>query len=112
MTDPKRSRRLNIVTFTKKDVTQRVADQLGLPRSQLTITVDTVFRVLREMLSEDLPRLRVEIRNFGVFEIKPTKAKPRARNPRTNEEVYVPARKKSHFKPGRPLQQVLKKPTD
>ena len=53
---------------------------------------------------------RIEIRNFGVFESKPTKAKPRARNPVTNEEIYVPAHKKTHFKPGRLIKEYLRKP--
>jgi len=45
-----------------------------------------------------------------VFESKPTKAKPRARNPRTNEEIYVPAHKKTLFKPGKILKSHLQKP--
>ena len=52
----------------------------------------------------------VELRNFGVLESKPTKAKPKARNPRTNEEIFVPAHKKTHFKPGKSLKAHLKKP--
>lgn len=100
------------ITYTKRDVTQRVADKLDVPVSQMKAPVDTVFEVLREIMSQNYPRLRVEIRNFGVFEVKPTKAKPRARNPRTNEEVYVPPRRKSHFKPGRLLRQVLRQPLD
>ena len=100
------------ITYTKKDVTQRVAEKMEVPVSQMKAPVDAVFEVLREIMSQDLPKLRVEIRNFGVFEIKPTKAKPRARNPRTNEEVYVPPRRKSHFKPGRKLRQVLRAPLD
>ncbi len=100
------------ITYTKRDVTQRVADKLDVPVSQMKAPVDTVFEVLREIMSQSHPRLRVEIRNFGVFEVKPTKAKPRARNPRTNEEVYVPPRRKSHFKPGRLLRQVLRQPLD
>ena len=98
------------ITFTKRDVTERVAEKLNVPVSQMRVPVDSVFEVLREIMSEDHPKLRVEIRNFGVFEVKPTKAKPRARNPRTNEEVYVPPRRKSHFKPGRLLRNVLRKP--
>ena len=106
------TRRKDTTTYTKKDVTQRVAEKLAVPVSRMKAPVDAVFEVLREIMSEDRPRLRVEIRNFGVFEVKPTKAKPRARNPRTNEEVYVPPRKKSHFKPGRLLKQVLREPLD
>ncbi len=104
--------KIQSITYTKRDVTQRVADKLDVPVSQMKAPVDTVFEVLREIMSQDYPRLRVEIRNFGVFEVKPTKAKPRARNPRTNEEVYVPPRRKSHFKPGRLLRQVLRQPLD
>ncbi len=104
--------KIQSITYTKRDVTQRVADKLDVPVSQMKVPVDTVFEVLREIMSQDHPRLRVEIRNFGVFEVKPTKAKPRARNPRTNEEVYVPPRRKSHFKPGRLLRQVLRQPLD
>jgi len=74
--------------------------------------VNAVFETLREIMSEDHRSLRIEIRNFGVFEVKPTKAKPRARNSRTNEEVYVPERRKSHFKPCRLLKDVLKQPLD
>ncbi|UCH09138.1 MAG: integration host factor subunit beta [Fidelibacterota bacterium] len=102
----------NAVTYTKKDVTQRVAEKLDLPVSQMKAPVDAVFEALREIMSQDHRALRVEIRNFGVFEVKPTKAKPRARNPRTNEEVYVPPRRKSHFKPGRLLRGVLREPLD
>ena len=100
------------ITYTKRDVTQRVSEKLGVPVSQMKAPVDAVFEVLREIMSQNNPLMRVEIRNFGVFEVKPTKAKPRARNPRTNEEVYVPPRRKSHFKPGRLLRQVLRKPLD
>ncbi|MBU0712997.1 HU family DNA-binding protein [bacterium] len=47
--------------------------------------------------------LRIEIRGFGVFEVKPTRAKPKARNPRTNEIVYVPPRSKIPFGRKRPI---------
>lgn len=100
------------ITFTKKDVTQRVAEKLDVPVSRMKEPVDAVFEVLREIMSQNHSLMRVEIRNFGVFEVKPTKAKPRARNPRTNEEVYVPPRRKSHFKPGRLLREVLREPLE
>ncbi|MCH8327681.1 MAG: integration host factor subunit beta [Candidatus Marinimicrobia bacterium] len=100
------------VTFTKKDVTQRVAEKLNVPVSKMKEPVDAVFEVLREIMSQNHSLMRVEIRNFGVFEVKPTKAKPRARNPRTNEEVYVPPRRKSHFKPGRLLRETLRVPLE
>ena len=101
---------MRVKTYTKKDVVKRTAQLMGKRIQNTDSIVDGVFQVLREMLCEDSDHLRVEIRNFGVFEIKPTKAKPKARNPRTNEEIYVPPRRKTHFKPGKLIKQSLKKP--
>ena len=97
-------------TYTKRDIVKRVAKQTSSSYEQTAPFVDEMFIVMREMMSKDYDNVRIEVRNFGVFEVKPTKAKPRARNPRTNEEVYVPAHKKSHFKPGKILKQTLKQP--
>ena len=96
-------------TYTKKDVIKNTAERLGYTYSESSRIVDGVFVTLREMLCEDKKNLRIEIRGFGVFEVKPTKAKPKARNPRTNEVVYVPPRKKTHFKPGIIIKTALKK---
>ena len=74
--------------------------------------VDAVFQALREFMSEASPEVRIEIRDFGVFEVKTTKAKPKARNPKTGEIVYVPPRRKTHFKPGKLLKEELKKPLE
>ncbi|MBT6871506.1 MAG: integration host factor subunit beta [Candidatus Marinimicrobia bacterium] len=73
----------------------------------MKLAVDSVLETMCGMLTEDQSNIRIELRNFGVFEVKPTKAKPRARNPRTNEEVYVPPRRKVHFKPGKIIREVL-----
>ncbi len=97
-------------TVTKKDVAKRVAKKLG---QKIYITeefVNAVFESLREILSEADPEIRIEIRDFGVFEVKETKPKPKARNPRTGEIIYVPARRKTHFKPGKLLKDILKQP--
>ncbi len=102
----------NAVTYTKRDLTRKVAEKLDVPVSQMAEPVNAVFDSVRELLSQDNLRIRVEIRNFGVLEVKPTKAKPQARNPKTNEVVYVPARKKTHFKPGKLLREKLKQPLD
>ncbi len=97
-------------TYTKRDIVKRVANQTNSSYDQASPYVNEIFSVIREMMSNSYDNIRIEVRNFGVFEVKPTKAKPRARNPRTNEEVFVPAHKKSHFKPGKILKQHLKQP--
>lgn len=97
-------------TVTKKEVAKRVAKMMG---QKIYITedfVNAVFQSLREILSEADPEIRIEIRDFGVFEVKETKPKPKARNPRTGQIIYVPARRKTHFKPGKLLKDILKEP--
>ena len=99
-------------TITKKDVTKRTAKLSGEKIYLIQKIVDGVFTSLREFMSEANPEVRIEIRDFGVFEVKTTKPKPKARNPKTGEIIYVPARRKTHFKAGKLLKDVLKKPLD
>jgi integration host factor subunit beta len=63
---------------------------------------------MRELVMTADPIVRIEIRDFGVFEVKKTKPKPKARNLKTGEFVYVPGRRKMHFKPGKILKNFLK----
>jgi nucleoid DNA-binding protein len=101
---------MNKKTFTKKDIVKRVARKTNSSLEQTVPYVEEIFTTLRELMCENEDYVRIEVRNFGVFEVKPTKAKPRARNPRTNVEVYVPAHKKTHFKPGKLLKAFLSRP--
>ena len=97
------------LTFTKKDIIRRTSEKLDLSRNDMKLVLDSVLETLCGMLTEKQSNIRIELRNFGVFEVKPTKAKPRARNPRTNQEVYVPPRRKIHFKSGKLIREVLQK---
>ena len=97
-------------TYTKKDIATHLAQRNGISVRVSKDLVDDFFNIVRDFLTEGHPYIRIEIRNFGVFESKPTKAKPRARNPKTNEEIYVPAHKKTRFKPGKILKAHLRKP--
>ena len=100
----------NLVTITKKDVAKRTAKLVG-ERIYLTEKiVDGVFTALRQFMAEADPEIRIQIRDFGVFEVKRTKPKPKARNPKSGEIIYVPARRKTHFKAGKLLKEVLKQP--
>lgn len=101
---------MKVRTFTKKDVAVEIANRLEATLVDSLIFTDELFLVLRDMLTNDHEKVRIEIRNFGVLEVKPTKAKPNARNPQTNQEIFVPAHKKTHFKPGKILKQFLKNP--
>lgn len=100
-------------TYIKKDVVERVYEEVQKQIGDIKLVaeiVNSTFTALRELMIQEKTESRIEIRNFGVFEVKKTKAKPKARNPKTNEVIYVPPRRKTHFKPGKLLQDELKKP--
>jgi len=94
-------------TIAKKDLARAVAQEVGGGSKQALELVSRLFDAMREHLEEGN---RIEVRGFGVFTVKSTKPKPKALNPRTGERVYVPARRKAHFKPGKLLAQELHKP--
>ncbi len=99
-------------TVTKKDVAKKTAQLLNEKIYTTEKIVDGVFNSLRDIMINAEDEVRIEIRDFGVFEVKKTKPKPKARNPRTGEIIYVPARKKTHFKAGKLLKEVLRKPLE
>lgn len=97
-------------TYTKKDIVARLSILTGEGKQVSAVWVDHLFAVLRETMMSADPELRIEIRDFGVFEVKLTKSKPKARNPRSGEIVFVPSRRKTHFKPSKLLRSFLTKP--
>ena len=101
-----------MITYTKRDLVRKVAEQMDEPMVQSEPWVEAVLVAIRETMMSADPTCRIELRDFGVFEVKKTKAKPRARNPKTNEEIYVPARRKTHFKPSKLLKEFLKQPLE
>jgi integration host factor subunit beta len=99
-------------TYTKRDLVRKVAESQDVPLNQAEPWVDAVINSMRDTLLEADPTCRIELRDFGVFEVKETKAKPKARNPKTNEVIYVPRHRKTHFKPGKRLKNFLKQPME
>lgn len=101
-----------MITYTKRDLVRKVAQQMDEPMVQSEPWVEAVLVAIRETMMSADPTCRIELRDFGVFEVKKTKAKPRARNPKTNEEIYVPAHRKTHFKPSKLLKEFLRQPLE
>jgi integration host factor subunit beta len=99
-------------TLTKKDIEIKLSKKFEGKKINEKTAVDALFDSIRELLMTANPDLRIEIRDFGVFEVKTTKPKPKARNLKTGEFVFVPARKKMHFKPGKLLKEYLKRPLE
>ena len=97
-------------TQTRKDVARRVAETMDEPVYKADPWVRAVLGALRDIMMEADPEVRIELREFGVFEVKKTRPKPKARNPKTNETVFVPGRRKTRFRPGKRLREVLRVP--
>ena len=86
--------------MTKKDIVRTIAEELDLPQLRTRELVQRTFDALMESLAEEG---RVELRNFGVFQIKRREARM-ARNPRTGAQVPVRARNVVVFKPGKEME--------
>ena len=99
-----------MITLTKKDVARRVAELMNEPIYRSEPWVTAVIEAMSDLMLHADPEVRIELRDFGVFEVKKTKAKPKARNPKTNETVFIPSRRKTHFKPSKRLKAVLQAP--
>ena len=85
---------MQVKTFTKRDIAKIVSRNLNTSIKKSITYTDEVFNAVRKLLCKDDDYIRVEVRNFGVIESKPAKAKPKARNPRTNEEfLYLHIKK-------------------
>ena len=97
------------ITYTKKDIVRKVSNYLNIPKDEVKIVLESTLDIISDIICEEKYLSRIEIRNFGVFEVKNTKAKPKARNPRTNEEIYVPPRRKVQYKPGKNIKKILSK---
>jgi integration host factor subunit beta len=85
---------------TKKDIVRTIAEELELPQLRTRQLVQRTFDALIESLAEEG---RVELRKFGVFQIKRREARM-ARNPRTGAQVPVRARNVVVFKPGKEME--------
>ena len=90
--------------MTKKEIVRRISEELGLKQTDTKEVVQRTFDAIIEALATEQ---RVELRNFGVFEVKKWAAR-KARNPKTGEEVLVPSRFVVTFKPGKEMEQRVK----
>ena len=97
------------ITYTKKDIISRIESEQNISNQESKVMLEIVLESIKGYLLRPEKEFRIEIRNFGVFEVKPTKPRDKARNPKTLEIYKVPARRKVHFKPGKVIKDKLKK---
>ena len=86
----------------KVDIINEVSTAAAITKVKAEVAVDAVFDTMRmSMCRGD----RIELRGFGVFQVKPRK-RGIGRNPRTGKEVRIPPGRTIRFKPGKDLQTI------
>jgi nucleoid DNA-binding protein len=88
------------MTLTKRDLVTRISEESGLAQQQVQDIVQKTLDYIAEALAKGE---KVELRNFGVFEVKVRKARI-GRNPNSPErDVPIPPRSVVKFKPGKEM---------
>jgi nucleoid DNA-binding protein len=93
------------MTLERRQLAEHVSVATGCTDELAYRAVGALFEKMRDTL---IGGGRVEIRGFGTLEVKPTKGKPGARNPRTNEVTPVPPHRLARFRPGKVLRESLR----
>ena len=91
--------------MTKKEIVKQISEKLGMTQLKTKDIVQQTFDAIVDTL---LVEKRIELRNFGVFEVKRRKAR-KARNPRTGERVDVEPKYVVTFKPGKEMEERVRK---
>ena len=90
--------------MTKKEIVRQISDETGLTQ---VITKEVVQKTFDAIIETLIQEGRIELRNFGVFEVKQRKAR-KARNPKTDEIVYVEPKLVVTFKPGKEMEERVR----
>ena len=103
--------------MTKKEIVKVISERMELTQLKTKEIVQRTFDAIVDTLVEETQRNlekgadgtlgRIELRNFGVFEVKKRAAR-KARNPRTGEKVYVPEKFVVTFKPGKEMEERVR----
>jgi len=86
----------------KIDIINEVAKVADISKGRAEIAVETIFSTMKNALKDGE---RIELRGFGVFEVKSRKTGI-CRNPRTGEIVPIAPGKKVRFKPGKEIKNL------
>ena len=86
----------------KADIVSRVAESSEISRVKAALAVDTVLTAMKGALREGK---RIELRGFGVFQVRDRK-RGVGRNPRTGIEIAITPGKTVRFKPGKSLRDL------
>ena len=91
-----------LLSMIKVDIVNQVSTNASITKVKAEIAVDAVFEAMRVSMERGE---RIELRGFGVFQVKSRK-RGIGRNPRTGKEVRIPPGRTIRFKPGKDLRNI------
>lgn len=86
----------------KLDIVNEIVNRTGLSRAKAELAVETLFETMKQALQRGE---RIELRGFGVFNVRPRKTGV-GRNPRTGEQAPILPGKAVRFKPGKEIKSL------
>lgn len=95
------------MSVTKNDMVIEIAKKTGIEQQKVKQVVQLTLDSIIDILTNEG---RIELRNFGVFEVRTRKAR-KARNPRTGAEVMVASKKVVTFKAGKIMEERIDSPS-
>jgi integration host factor, alpha subunit len=94
-----------IMTLTKADIADRLADKFDIDRQEAKVLVELFFEEIRVALEKGEP---VKLSGFGNFAVRDKNSRP-GRNPKTGESVDISARRVVTFRPGIKFRERIEK---
>lgn len=91
--------------MTKKEIVRQISELTGVTQLKTKEIVQRTFDAIIDTLAREG---RIELRNFGVFEVKRRKSR-KARNPRTGDPVEVEPKNVVTFQPGKIMEDRVRR---
>ncbi|MDI2113501.1 HU family DNA-binding protein [Commensalibacter nepenthis] len=91
--------------LNKQELVAAVAEKIDLSKAKSAEVVDAVLSTIEETLAK---KQEVRLVGFGSF-VTATRKAAKGRNPRTGEEIDIPASISVRFKPGKLLKEAVSK---
>lgn len=93
----------NADKINRTEFIDRLAEKLGLSKTQAEKTLGVVLDLIKELLVEGY---KINLTGFGLFGVSKRSAR-QGINPKTGEKMSIPATKSVSFKPSKPLKESV-----
>ncbi|MEO0101496.1 MAG: HU family DNA-binding protein [candidate division WOR-3 bacterium] len=88
----------------KAELIEKIAKDAGISKKQAGLALQSFMDAVKMVMKKDD---ELTLPKFGRFYVKKTKARI-GRNPKTGEEIKIPARKRPAFRAGKELKLATK----